>query len=128
MNFDEHSANANRGYVCEHEIHLFRIGREVPDSIEFKSALGNFYKQLESSIIQHGLANGKSNHFNIQIMTDGSWRQIQHPESGNVMVITPEIAGQRETAEQLFRWACNSVQMARDLSMMCDNLSDAAGE
>jgi hypothetical protein len=128
MNFDEHSCTANRGYVCEHETHLFRIGREIPDSIEFRAELDNFYGKLEGAIIQHGIQHGKSNHLNIQVMTDASWRQIQNPETGGVMAITPEIAGQTDTANQLFCWACNSVQMARDLTMMADNIADSANE
>jgi len=128
MNFDEHICTANRGYVCEHETHLFRVGRETTDALEFRAALDNFYEKLEGAIIQHGMHHGKSTHLNIQIMTEASWRQIQNPETGGVMTITPEIAGQIETANRLFCWACNSVQMARDITMMADNIADSANE
>jgi hypothetical protein len=125
---ENHTCSANRGYVCEHETHLFRIGREIPDAIEFRAELDKFYGKLEGAIIQHGIQHGKSNHLNIQVMTDASWRQIQNPETGAVMAITPEIAGQMKTANRLFCWACNSVQMARDLTMMADNIADSASE
>jgi hypothetical protein len=128
MNFDEHICIANRGSVCEHETHLFRVGRETPDAIEFRAGLTDFYTKLEEAIIQHGMLHGKSPHLNIQIITEASWRQIQNSETGGVMAITPEIAGQIKTANQLFCWACNSVQMARDLTMMADNIADSAND
>jgi hypothetical protein len=31
------------------------------------------------------------------------------------MAVTHEIVGQHETAQTLFLWACNAVQMARDI-------------
>ncbi|MCP5525378.1 MAG: hypothetical protein H7A47_01050 [Verrucomicrobiales bacterium] len=51
------------------------------------------------------------------------WRNVQNPDTGGVMAVTHEIAGQRDTAKTLFRWACNSVQMGRDLDVVASGLA-----
>ena len=56
------------------------------------------------------------------------WVNVQNPRTGGVMAVTSNIVGQEETATTLFLWACNAVQMSRDIATLASGLSREAVE
>lgn len=125
--------SATNGERCHNETHRFRIGNEVPDAEYFQASSNTFAAELESAIIRHGLRHGKRSHWNIQVRgreseRESDWRQIQNPDTGGVIAVTAEIAHAPDTAAILFEWACNTVQMMRDIHSLADGLANLATE
>lgn len=120
---DETLITAENGDACQSEQHLFRIGNEVPDAIEFRARREEFRNALADALLDHARTHGARSYYNIQVMTEGSWRQIQNPKTGGVMAVTLDIAGEKNTCRTMFDWACNSVQMARDLCALADDMA-----
>jgi hypothetical protein len=122
----EISVSANMGERCFNERHLFRIGNDSTDVIEFSADKNDFLSQITNALLDHDLADRRaSTSVFLQVWTTDSakWRNVQNPKSGGVLAVTHEIVGQHETAAQLFLWACHSVQMARDIDTMSDGLA-----
>ncbi len=123
--------SANRGERCYGEEHQFRIGNEVPDAVEFRADNQTFADRLEAAIITHGRLHGKRQFWNIQVRpaeqtVEHAWRAIQNPDSGGVMAITSDIPTATDTAAILYRWACNTVQMWRDIEAFADGMATLA--
>jgi hypothetical protein len=117
-------ATADRGAWAEHEKHAFRIGREIPDAVEFRARRDDFPSALADALLDHAQAHGARRTLNLQVLTTASWRNIQNPSTGNVMAVTPAIAGERASCVQLFDWACNAVMMARDLDALAGKMAE----
>jgi hypothetical protein len=58
-----------------------------------------------------------------QVWTIAKWRNIQRTESGNVVAIYFNVAAQPDTSAEIYRLACNSVQMARDIDQIAGGLA-----
>ncbi len=122
---------ANNGDRCYGQEHQFRIGNEVPDAVEFLADNRTFADRVEGAIIEHGICHGKHRYWNIQVRpaeekSESAWRQIQNPSTGGVMAITGDLPQSPDTAEALYRWACNTVQMSRDIQALADGLATLA--
>lgn len=123
-------AIATNGERCSGETHRFRIGLDDREATEFVAGRLQFCERLTDAIIDHGAAKREGKPaagLLLQVWTTPSakWRNVQNPVTGGCMAVTHEIAGQKNTCEQLFLWACNSVQMARDLEIMVAGIADA---
>jgi hypothetical protein len=128
---DQIRISATNGERCSNETHRFRIGNEVTDAEYFQASAGTFASELESAIIRHGVKHGARSHWNIQVRGRESerkndWRQIQNPDTGGVMAVTAQIAYAPDTSATLFEWACNTVQMMRDIHSLADGLANLA--
>ncbi len=98
---------------------------------EFTAGEDDFLSALENAMIDHvqsGRPGKPASGLAIQVWTTrgAGWRNFHNPTSGNIMGVTHEIAGQRESAAKLFRWACNAVQMARDIDSIGHGLAQLA--
>jgi hypothetical protein len=114
------------GERCLNERHLFRIGVDSTAATEFLADKGDFLSHLTNALLDHGLA-GRPGEVSVFIQVwageTAKWRNVQNPKTGGVMAISHEIIGQRETAATLFLWACNAVQIARDIDTLADGLA-----
>jgi hypothetical protein len=124
----EQWATADRGAWVAHEKHAFRIGNEIPDSVEFRAKRDEFPHQLADAIIEHAAHNSPLKFYNIQVLTLAGWRNIQNPATGGVMAVTHQIAGERESCVTIFDWACNAVQMVRDLDELSAKIASESVE
>lgn len=123
--------SSNRGERCYGQEHSFRIGHEVADAVEFRADNLTFADRLEAALIDHGQRHGKRAFWNIQVRPSEqsdthAWRAIQNPDSGGVMAITSAIPTAPETAATLYKWACNTVQMWRDIEAFADGMASLA--
>ncbi len=134
MEISIHSQNGER---CRNERHQFRIGIDDRDVTEFSATEHEFPEALTNAILDHGANkragwNGVCLH--LQVLTErsksksSSWCNCQNPKTGGVVAVTPKIAGQNETAQTLFLWCCNSVQMVRDIGVLASGLAREATE
>ena len=125
----EISVEAHMGERCLNERHRFRIGIDATAATEFVAGKDTFLEQLTNALLDHGFAGHSDKTFLfLQVWTTDSaqWRNVQNPKSGGVMAINHEIVGQHETAQTLFLWACDSVQMARDIDTLANGLAGQA--
>ena len=130
MNIECTSTNGSR---CSNERHTFRIGVDDREATAFTSSESEFPDALTNAIIDHVAARRAGTPaagLFLQVWTGptAKWRNVQNTATGGVMAVTHQIAGQRETATQLFLWACNSVQMARDMDVLAGGLAREAAE
>lgn len=128
--------NANNGERCRNERHTFRIGVDDREATEFNATEDEFYGAIINALIEHGekkRMGWNNGHLHLQVLTSRvgekpDWRNCQNPKRGGVVAITPQIAGQPQTAVTLFRWCCNSVQMGRDIDTLADGIAREATE
>jgi hypothetical protein len=86
---------------------------------------------VSDAVLRHGAGRKPGipgNGLFLQVFTTAGWRNVQNPKTGGVMAVTNMIVGQTQTALQLFDWACNSVQMARDLKFLASCMASDAME
>lgn len=126
---DQIHIQATNGERCFGETHQFRLGAEVPDSIGFRANDRTFHAELEAALIRHGKRHGARPYWNLQVRgaectAEYEWRNIQNPATGGVMAITAEVAGAEETIATLYKWACNTVQMLRDIHALADGMAN----
>ncbi len=129
----EIKTTSSNGSRCQHERHKFRIGVDSDDATEFDAIKAEFLDRLTNAIVDHVAAHRAgmpAAGLFLQVWTtnSGTWRNVQNPVTGGVMAVTHRIVGQVETAARLFEWACNSVQMCRDLDVLTDGLAREAVE
>ena len=122
---------ATNGDRCYGQKHQFRIGHQVTDAVGFHADNLTFADRLEAALIEHGQRHGKRSHWNIQVRpaeqaAEHAWRAIQNPATGGVMAITADIPTAPDTAATLYRWACNTVQMWRDIEALADAMAGLA--
>lgn len=127
------SATATNGERCYGARLKFRIGVDDREVTEFVANDNEFHARLCDALIEHGAAGrkthgGKRPYLFPQVWTTASakWRNIQRPESGNVVALYFDVAGQTETTAEIYRLACNSVQMARDCDQIAGGLAGEA--
>lgn len=130
MNIECNAANGSR---CSNKRHRFRIGVDDREATEFDAIESEFPDALTNAIVDHVAARRAgmpADGLFLQVWTTptAQWRNVQNPKTGGVMAVTNRIAGQRETAAQLFLWACNSVQMCRDMDVLAGGLAREAAE
>ena len=130
MNIECTSTTGSR---CSNERHKFRIGVDDREATEFASNESEFPDALTNAIVDHVAARRTGTPaagLFLQVWTTptAQWRNVQNPKTGGVMAVTHAIAGQPDTAAQLFLWACNSVQMARDMDVLTSGLAREASE
>jgi len=126
------TATATNGERLKGERLKFRIGVDDREATEFTANDTEFHSRLCDALIEHGASRkktdgGKRPYVFPQVWTTDSakWRNIQRCESGNVVAIYFDVSAQPETSAEIYRLACNSVQMARD----CDQIAAGlAGE
>jgi hypothetical protein len=117
---------ASNGERCRHESHRFRIGVDSTAATEFEGTETSFHESLLNAIIEHvraGRPGKPAEGLYLQVWTTASakWRNVQNRLTGAVMAVTHEIVP--ETSAVLFLWACDSVQMARDLDVVASGLA-----
>lgn len=125
----ELKAKATNGDRCLGELHRFRIGVDATAPTEFSARLETFRDAITNALIEHVEKRrpGKlSSGLYLQVGTGpggARWVNVENPETGGVMAITHMVAGQTGTCETLFRWACNAVQMSRDIEVIAGGLA-----
>jgi hypothetical protein len=127
----EISITAKNGERCRGERHRFRIGVDSRCSTEFTAGESDILDRLTDAIVDHGAAKRAGYRGTLYLQVDtgaAGWRNVQNPRTGGVMGVNPSIVGQCETAETLFLWACNAVQMSRDIDVLASGLSRQAVE
>ena len=134
----ELSTTATHGDRCRHERHRFRIGIDKRYSTEFTAGEADMLERVTDAIVDHGAGKkkGYGGPLYLQVCVGDAkrdfgaldWVNVQNPKTGGVMAVNPSIVGQRETAETLFLWACNAVQMSRDIEVLASGLSREAVE
>lgn len=125
---------ATNGPRCAGESHRFRIGVDSRQVTEFATTAAQFRDALTNAVIDHVSAKRPGHPaagLYLQVWCgDGGcgWRNVQNPASGGVMAVTHLTPGNPETCDALFMWACNSVQMARDIDVIVGGLAREASE
>ena len=119
---------ATNGARCANERHRFRIGADSSQATEFEASAAEFPDHLTNAMLDHGLAKRPGGYWHYLQVWAGiaKWRNVQNPRTGGVIAITHDIVSKPETAATLFQWACNSVQMARDIKTLTSGLAEAA--
>lgn len=121
------STAATNGARCYGERLKFRIGVDATAATEFFAADGDFHAALCDALIAHGVAGRKTEGGSVFVQVWASpsarWRNIQREGSGNVIALRFGVANHPETSAEIYRLACNSVQMARD----CDSIASGLG-
>jgi hypothetical protein len=125
------SASQTNGHRCIHEIHRFRIGVDDRETTEFTASLNTYYDAILNALIDHAMANkkGSGKLMQIQVLCDtraNDWSNFINPSTGSIIgagvQITPELA------KKHFEWACNAVQMGRDIVSLSSGLAKIACE
>lgn len=127
------TATSTNGERCYGERLKFRIGVDDREATEFTANDTEFHARLCDALIEHGASRrktegGKFPYVFPQVWTTRSakWRNIQRRESGNVVAIYFAVAAQSETTAEIYRLACDSVQMARDCEQIAGGLAAEA--
>lgn len=126
----ELSASATNGERCHGQRFRFRIGVDDREATEFQADDREFHARLCDALIEHGSVgrktDGASRYVFIQVWTTpaAQWRNIQRRDSGNVVAIYFDVAQHEESTNEIYRLACDSVQMARDCDSIARGLSE----
>jgi hypothetical protein len=129
--------SATNGTRCKKERHHFRIGLDVREATEFSANENDFFPTLLNAIIDHGFigkrwASGPKTYAFLQVHCGSyptgkqNWGNIQNPATGNVVAITPKITVAE--ASVIFEWACNAVQMTRDIESIVHGLTQLSSD
>lgn len=118
---------ARNGERCSGESHRFRIGVDARSVTEFSTAEGGFADALTNAMIDHVSGRKVGNPgvgWFLQVWCGGGagWRNLQN-EDGGVVRVGHQVVGDSARMGQLWACACNSVQMARDISVISQGLS-----
>jgi hypothetical protein len=146
----EISITATNGSRCHNETHKFRLHSEGEPPTVFVAHSENFLEKLTDAVLTHNLAlqaaeNAKpigkrwphkfvapALKFNVMVGKrpngEEDWVWVQNPRTGGAMGVYPNIVGQKQSADALFMWACNAVQMNRDILVLSEGLAKAATE
>lgn len=123
------SATAKNGARCYGERFRFRIGVDDREATEFVANDREFHARLCDALIEHGAASRKTEgsrpYVYPQVWTTpgGRWRNVQRRESGNVVAVYFDIAAHPESSAEIYRLACDSVQMMRDCEQIAVGLA-----
>lgn len=124
------TATANNGERCYGERHRFRIGVDDREATEFSATATDFHALLCDALIAHGASGRKTDgglrrYVFLQVLASASarWRNVQNAASGAVVALYFDVAQHEESGAELYRLACNSVQMARDIDSIAGGLA-----